>query len=1168
MAWGAWGSPAVAQVTLPAGIVTWGGAGADDNWATPENWASGAVPASGADVLFAKLSPDGAEQQPRVLDNPVRTLRSLWFEAGDFYTLSGPEALRLGSGLSAGGDLLVVNSLKADGSLSGHSEINIERVIQIAAGSFGGGFGRIANYSEAGLRLGAVFNLSNNKLRIGGTGATHFAGGTAGSGTIAVGGVAGERPHLIFGGTDGLGVAGAITVDAGGMAVVRGVGALGFAQKTVNSGGTLAFRSDAGVAVTYGVSGQTLQVAGHGQTRNDDTGPIGAIYSDGGSNQVNFRINMVGTEGVSFGSRGELTGGLTLAGRISGNGPFIKVGTGLITLSNTHNNWSGSTIIRGGVLRLGSAAALPSTSNIVFDGGILELGSDATFSFGTGPGQIQWMGSGGFSNSASSASSVNVGAVTWGEGGFVPTGSALLLNSRYARGNITLSSDIDLGSELREIRVERGENHIVHAQMSGKLSGSGGGILKTGRGLLYLNQPDHTYTGATLIREGALWLEALGSSNIQLDGGVLVIGKVGTTVLDIGSGAGQIQWLGDGGLSASSSFSSTVKLRLNGAEGELDWAAFIPLGRELRLGHYSSANILTWDTALNLGDGERTIRIEGGRSISTSDVAFSQALRSTAAATLNLVGNGRIDFAVDNAELKAGRINLYGAGLRLHSAGRLAAAAMLFDIRHGGRLILDNRGSVGNPNVGGSFVADRIHDEAVIRLNAGTLVYRIGSADTSYEKLGELTLDSGANAIEFSAAAGVTHFELGAAALLRAADSRSTLYFNDARAQLGLTSSASGLGINDAGGDSIIPWAAYDQGWLRPIAAGSGAGAAHYLNAIPNEGYHTGGQAGWNGAHNVRFPGPVMLNAARTVNSLVLGTAGALNTGSYTLTINSGGLLARGQQITGSGLITTGAGRPLYIHSYGTGTGVETKVAGAVRLGGGMDLVKTGPNTLTLSSTATHKLGAVYIHQGTLKLQGGTLSVSGPITIGDGAGTDILELAPDRWHQLVKTGGGFPKVILKGTPYDPLGPEYGGDQAILRLGGGTRQTLAGLHIEHRGTIDWAGGRGGMGNILWIEELTFSDPKAQLFMRNWNHFEDILLVRHGGMALSQLQQIVFEGYQDYTTQWKAYNADYMQILPFGALPEPSTYGALLGTLGLGVVAWRKRRNGRHTNEQCC
>ncbi|WP_156469202.1 PEP-CTERM sorting domain-containing protein, partial [Cephaloticoccus primus] len=66
--------------------------------------------------------------------------------------------------------------------------------------------------------------------------------------------------------------------------------------------------------------------------------------------------------------------------------------------------------------------------------------------------------------------------------------------------------------------------------------------------------------------------------------------------------------------------------------------------------------------------------------------------------------------------------------------------------------------------------------------------------------------------------------------------------------------------------------------------------------------------------------------------------------------------------------------------------------------------------------------------------------------------------------------------------------------------------------------------------------------------------------------SWLPNIVFEGYQNYETTWKPYDNNYIQITPFGIVPEPTTYGAILGAVGIGLYLFRrKRKTGRRTSE---
>jgi len=81
--------------------------------------------------------------------------------------------------------------------------------------------------------------------------------------------------------------------------------------------------------------------------------------------------------------------------------------------------------------------------------GLVNLTGDFTESLGTGANQVQWTGSGGFTtgNPQATQYNVNIGGLstpetlTWGQGGFVPDGSALVLNGAIFENNINLGTD-------------------------------------------------------------------------------------------------------------------------------------------------------------------------------------------------------------------------------------------------------------------------------------------------------------------------------------------------------------------------------------------------------------------------------------------------------------------------------------------------------------------------------------------------------------------------------------------------------------------------------------------------------------------------------------------------------------------------------------------------------
>jgi len=1202
------------------------------NWYAGSEWLYGSMPPDGVDVLF----PDSYKgAQPRQLiraEKQPLSLRSLWFEAGIWYTIYG-EKLTLGYKGEKQVDpyLLVVNS-QALQNTSEH-RLEFER-FTIADSGYWKGVGKIENYSEGGLGIGGdgelgsgEINLNNQHIQIGGMGATHFWGqlregilsieeikaGLVPGGIIDVGLFGGvealqPQPHFILQ-ADNRDWNGRLRVNARGFAIIKADQALGIrGEKRVYNGGSLALRTHLGAALGYmpPKDGTTLQITGAGIIRREGTDRIGALYNDGGRTRFLMPVQFTGD--TRFGARGDREGGLWLAGRVynNGTGDFIKVGPGLISLNNSAtgagaNSWTGRTVIHGGVLRINHANALPSTSNIVFEsghnglsdhgayasgpsyGGILELGYAGSgaggahnFTLGTGPGQLRWEGSGGFSAYGADRSvRLNGGAnLNWGATPhFVKSGDALLLGSRYATHNITLTNGIRTGAGVSEIRVERGVGN-AHAIITGMLgiTANNSGYRKTGRGLLHWNTSIGSFNGTNhrvIIEGGALRLPqwVLANVNLRLAGGVLGIDADFTFML--GSGHGETIWLNGGGGFAA--YGGTHKVWFPGGSVWLYYPG------ELRFGHYTADGTVDFRLNLTLGTGgTRTIRIErGSASVPRADVVLSGTLSGSA--PLWLVGDGRIDLTGNNTISED--VFIAGAEVRLNRQGRLASVSKI-TLGHGGTLYLDDLGTH-DSETGGSYRADRIKDDAEIDLQGGTLAYRRSSSSPAPEKVGDIVARAGQNSIQifpFLAATKGSVPELHATSLQRDASSRGTLHFPEKSSWLRLDTSASGHNVNPAGGVGIMPWATAItttggsigivgldfHGFAQAVTQGS----VHYVKALDT--YHTGAQSTWtNAGLNVQMTANQVLNANRSVNSLILG-GGSLNLNGGLLRIHSGGLIASGSGtriINNSGTITTVGSRPLYVHAF---SGLSF-MGGAI-LSLNTDLVKSQSGTLTLGSNTIQRVQNVYIHRGTLDLRAGTLWVGsggsvGRITVGDGGGNATLKLAPGRWDQIFRNGGGLPSITLNGTPYDPRGPEYGGAQAILQMGGNTKLHIGNLHIQNRGTIDWVGGEASKANILWIDSLSFSGPDAILFMRNWYEYEDIFLVRkvYNGVTFNDavLPRIIFDGYQNYETTYRQWDKDYWQITPFAhsAVPEPSTWGALLGALGTGLYLLRRRRRGK-------
>jgi len=989
--------------------------------------------------------------------------------------------------------------------------------------------------------------------------------------------------HAVFA-ADNSAWAGTIHVDSG-MAVVTKDGALGSTAlaTTVADGATLAFRQPnlgEGPLMSY-ASEKTIHISGEGVWRWG-LGNVGALYSDGGRNFFGGNVVLVGD--AAIGARMDY---LRITGAVTGTGSLTKVGEGIVSLSNAGNAYTGATIIRGGGLWIENEAALPggfgktdTGTNIVLDGGVLVLPTstaewkkDFVRQLGTGPGQVQWTGSGGFSAmgnqwaymALSNEDGVARGKLTWGKGGFVPIGSALLFGSEYSGGLVNLSNSIDFAGGVREINVHRNTT----AGLLGEFRHGGftnGGLLKTGEGVLlvrgYIN-----YTGPTIIREGALYLDNMSTTNVRLDGGTFALrgtSSVGHIVAHLGEGAGQVQWLAgrDGGLTPDGGLTQT--LRFNDSQAEITWGQqyFVGLDNTLIFGHRSlSEGTLVLDTALNLAGGERTIRVIDSLTASAeakrlrAELKFTQALRN---GSLRLVGDGRADMAVSNDKLE-GSVTVEDAELRLNEDGSLSGISALRAVR-GGIVTLDNAGTHEAAS-GGKNLTDRVRNAATVTLDAGTFRFW-GSdvADTiSSETIGAVTLAGGDNTIDV---VNRSSGDKGAVTLTIASLTRSheaaTIRFTNSSGIGNYTATASGPRLRFttaptlSGG--ILPWATVSDGTYNGTHWAT-VTADKYLVRYSDSDYNTGAPSTWtatdNASVNQYYPGIGKLK----VNSLRFQNGATLNfqfpNASTELDIISGGLLAASGGYLNLGRVTTSAD-VLYIHVASPAINSQFDISSEIF--GSAKLVKSGTGKLLLwGDQANTYTGTTYVNGGILALHktGGGNAILGDIVVGDFDGQDMLLIAGS--DQIADTA----KVTLRGVwPKQPT--NWGGfHEGVLQMnnGGvlpGVREAFDTLHIEGLGVINFAGGEVTRANYLYLNHLTFADADSRLVIRKYIEHADFLLIRRASASGLALGQIIFGDYGP--ARVVPFDKDYFQITPF---PEPTTCGAIFGLVGLALWGFRKK-----------
>ncbi|MBM3860783.1 MAG: PEP-CTERM sorting domain-containing protein [Verrucomicrobia bacterium] len=113
---------------------------------------------------------------------------------------------------------------------------------------------------------------------------------------------------------------------------------------------------------------------------------------------------------------------------------IAKLGSGLLTLSGS-NDYTGGTMLKGGILSVGSYSNLPSAGPLIFDGGILQI--TGTEIADLNPYLIHWQAGGGGLDVNDASHTVTVSNSFTGTGGLTKTGlgTMVLSNNAVTIGN-------------------------------------------------------------------------------------------------------------------------------------------------------------------------------------------------------------------------------------------------------------------------------------------------------------------------------------------------------------------------------------------------------------------------------------------------------------------------------------------------------------------------------------------------------------------------------------------------------------------------------------------------------------------------------------------------------------------------------------------------------------
>jgi len=116
-----------------------------------------------------------------------------------------------------------------------------------------------------------------------------------------------------------------------------------------------------------------------------------------------------------------------------------------------------------------------------------------------------------------------------------------------------------------------------------------------------------------------------------------------------------------------------------------------------------------------------------------------------------------------------------------------------------------------------------------------------------------------------------------------------------------------------------------------------------------------------------------------------------------------------------------------------------------------------------------------------------------------------------------------------------------------------------LTIEDNGIVHFNHEEGNSLNSSYyikVDDLIINQG-GHLKVRGWQEGRDFLLVRKTSTQLADaLTKMEFAGYDRNNIHLEEFDTEYWSI---SAMPEPATYGAILGAAGLALVAWRRRKH---------
>ncbi|HSI08342.1 MAG TPA: autotransporter-associated beta strand repeat-containing protein [Rariglobus sp.] len=505
--------------------------------------------------------------------------------AGSTWTLTG--GISVGSG--GNGTLTISNGGKVIDTDSdiGYGEAGSGSATVTGAGSV---------WFTKGMRIGSTAN-SEGTLTIENGGVVHNAG-TA----VNLGGGATAVAHLVVTGAGSL-LTGGLPTDVVPKKTGLQVGALGTATVLVSDGGKIN-----GSSGSIG-GGTTVDDIGKGDVTV--TG-VGSSWTMSSVFNMNGQSTLTIADGGAVTSAGSTIGGSAISTStvtIGGNGASWTASSSVVLGdfgSGTLNLNAGGSFSTGAFLRLGGEDG--GSGTIIQTGGTLTVGTYLDFSAGT---PVYRLEGGTLIAGGSEYDAIYVNDNTEGytfelAGGTVQAkGVDLVSYANATLRNGTVSTLSTPTSSTQEMYWE------------GIISG-GGGLMKTGAGVLYLDKVN-TYTGATTVNAGTL----------------LVNGSLASSAVTVASGA---TLGGSGTIGGHATFASGAHLAPGNLPGTITFTGGLTLNDgtilDLQLGTISDKIVVSGGTLTGPFSGTITVNL----SDSGGFVAGTYTLIDATGATLTSIG--------------------------------------------------------------------------------------------------------------------------------------------------------------------------------------------------------------------------------------------------------------------------------------------------------------------------------------------------------------------------------------------------------------------------------------------------------------------------------------------------------------------------------------------------